>query len=164
MISKEVGNNQLKEGINGYKVPTRLYLKIPLFFIGVPGRIRTADLPLRRGLRYPSVPPGQYLNQYDKYKRVLLTGLDESESKKCGTESRSRTDTVSPPPDFESGASTSSAIPALFRTRSISKIPIVVNPKLWNVLYSNQAEPFFSPKTVKTSPSDPHPTTTAPAA
>ncbi len=28
------------------------------------------------------------------------------------TESRTRTDTVLPPPDFESGASTSSAIPA----------------------------------------------------
>ena len=26
--------------------------------IGVPGRIRTCDLPLRRGLRYPAVPPG----------------------------------------------------------------------------------------------------------
>jgi hypothetical protein len=33
---------------------------------------------------------------------------------KIGTESRNRTDTVSPPPDFESGASTSSAIPAYF--------------------------------------------------
>jgi hypothetical protein len=33
---------------------------------------------------------------------------------KClnGTEGRSRTDTVSPPPDFESGASTNSATPA----------------------------------------------------
>jgi hypothetical protein len=30
-----------------------------------------------------------------------------------GTEGRNRTDTVSPPPDFESGASTSSATPAL---------------------------------------------------
>jgi hypothetical protein len=30
-----------------------------------------------------------------------------------GTESRTRTDTVSPPPDFESGASTNSAIPAM---------------------------------------------------
>ena len=29
-----------------------------------------------------------------------------------GTEGRNRTDTVSPPPDFESGASTSSATPA----------------------------------------------------
>jgi hypothetical protein len=29
-----------------------------------------------------------------------------------GTEGRSRTDTVSPPPDFESGASTNSATPA----------------------------------------------------
>lgn len=27
-------------------------------FNGVPERIRTSDLPLRRGLRYPSVPPG----------------------------------------------------------------------------------------------------------
>lgn len=25
---------------------------------GAPGRIRTADLPLRRGPRYPTVPPG----------------------------------------------------------------------------------------------------------
>jgi hypothetical protein len=31
---------------------------------------------------------------------------------KIGTEGRTRTDTVSPPPDFESGASTSSATPA----------------------------------------------------
>ena len=29
-----------------------------------------------------------------------------------GTEGRTRTDTVSPPPDFESGASTNSATPA----------------------------------------------------
>ncbi len=28
-------------------------------YFRVPGRIRTADLPLRRGLRYPSVPPGR---------------------------------------------------------------------------------------------------------
>ena len=32
-----------------------------------------------------------------------------------GTEGRNRTDTVSPPPDFESGASTSSATPAQHR-------------------------------------------------
>ena len=30
----------------------------------------------------------------------------------AGTEGRARTDTVSPPPDFESGASTNSATPA----------------------------------------------------
>lgn len=30
----------------------------PIDFIGVPERIRTSDLPLRRGLRYPAVPPG----------------------------------------------------------------------------------------------------------
>ena len=34
-------------------------LKNMLIYPGVPGRIRTADLPLRRGLRYPSVPPGR---------------------------------------------------------------------------------------------------------
>lgn len=28
------------------------------YFTGAPGRIRTADLPLRRGTRYPAVPPG----------------------------------------------------------------------------------------------------------
>ena len=32
-----------------------------------------------------------------------------------GTEGRNRTDTVSPPPDFESGASTSSATPAMLK-------------------------------------------------
>lgn len=30
----------------------------PLDKHGVPERIRTSDLPLRRGLRYPAVPPG----------------------------------------------------------------------------------------------------------
>lgn len=28
-------------------------------FIGVPGKIRTCDLPLRRGPRYPAAPLGQ---------------------------------------------------------------------------------------------------------
>ena len=35
-----------------------------------------------------------------------------NKDKKVGTEGRSRTDTVSPPLDFESSASTSSATPA----------------------------------------------------
>ncbi len=35
-----------------------LNLKNPLINHGVPERIRTSDLPLRRGLRYPAAPPG----------------------------------------------------------------------------------------------------------
>jgi hypothetical protein len=38
-----------------------------------------------------------------------------------GTEGRNRTDTVSPPPDFESGASTSSATPAQARIITLIK-------------------------------------------
>ncbi len=46
-----------------------------------------------------------------------------------GTEGRNRTDTVSPPPDFESGASTSSATPAL-RGKSIAewRIGSIIRP------------------------------------
>ncbi len=75
--------------------------------IGVPERIRTSDLPLRRGLRYPTVPPGREVGGPDYNTR------EQKEKEMKVTESRSRTDTVSPPPDFESGASTSSAIPAI---------------------------------------------------
>ena len=39
-----------------------------------------------------------------------------------GTEGRTRTDTVLPPPDFESGASTSFATPA-FRSEPTKAIP-----------------------------------------
>jgi hypothetical protein len=48
------------------------------------------------------------------------------------TESRNRTDTVSPPPDFESGASTSSAIPAFLKEApsiSISGVASIVPNK-----------------------------------
>ena len=38
--------------------------------------------------------------------------LRQSTCRLNGTEGRTRTDTVSPPPDFESGASTNSATPA----------------------------------------------------
>lgn len=41
-----------------------------------------------------------------------ITKLNQMLIPKNGTEGRNRTDTVSPPPDFESGASTSSATPA----------------------------------------------------
>lgn len=41
------------------KTSRRLNFKISLINHGVPERIRTSDLPLRRGLRYPSVPPGR---------------------------------------------------------------------------------------------------------
>ena len=43
-----------------------------------------------------------------------------------GTEGRTRTDTVSPPPDFESGASTSSATPASKELEYI-KVILLVN-------------------------------------
>lgn len=41
-----------------------------------------------------------------------IVQLNQVLAKNNGTEGRNRTDTVSPPPDFESGASTSSATPA----------------------------------------------------
>ncbi len=58
---------------------------------------------------------------------------------KClnGTEGRSRTDTVSPPPDFESGASTNSATPA--------QAPIITknfNETMARLNYSALARPF----------------------
>ena len=92
---------------------------------GVPERIRTSDLPLRRGLRYPSVPPGLVeligllRNRFQVKDTANVAELQKNGGLDCkvGTESRSRTDTVSPPPDFESGASTSSAIPATIQKR-----------------------------------------------
>ena len=43
----------------------------PLFYNGAPGRIRTCDLSLRRGSRYPAVPPGRvgYITQLHNYKQ-----------------------------------------------------------------------------------------------
>ncbi len=49
---------------------------------GVPGRIRTADLPLRRGLRYPSVPPGREIKdtlnnkELQKYLTMMIKKLN----------------------------------------------------------------------------------------
>ena len=45
-----------------------------------------------------------------------------------GTESRNRTGTVSPPPDFESGASTSFAISAIFSyyIQFFTSLPVLV--------------------------------------
>ncbi|MCE3237314.1 MAG: hypothetical protein K0R24_295 [Gammaproteobacteria bacterium] len=59
-----------------------------------------------------------------KKRQILIAGTHQIDIKI--TESRNRTDTVLPPPDFESGASTSSAIPA-FLEGQYSKLKQGVN-------------------------------------
>lgn len=46
---------------------------------GAPERIRTSDLPLRRGSRYPAVPPGLLISLYffglDRSRCLILFGM-----------------------------------------------------------------------------------------
>ena len=67
--------------------------------------------------RYPFLSIG-YLFFYVILRLVVvdMSGIDAKVlNQKDGTGSRTRTGTVSPPPDFESGASTNFAIPACER-------------------------------------------------
>ena len=47
-----------------------------VFLFGAPERIRTSDLPLRRGPRYPAVPPGHCANSRGK-KAGILAGFPD---------------------------------------------------------------------------------------
>ena len=46
------------------------------FVAGAPERIRTSDLPLRRGPRYPAVPPGQCLADKKREFIIILVGFE----------------------------------------------------------------------------------------
>ena len=39
---------------------------------GAPERIRTSDLPLRRGPRYPAVPPGRKTRKNNNYNKFMI--------------------------------------------------------------------------------------------
>ena len=94
---------------------------------GAPSRIRTCDLPLRRGTLYPSELTGQCLEfiiMASSSQRFALRAVACTHRKRkvillilysccfIGAGRETRTLTLFPEPDFESGASTGSATPA----------------------------------------------------